>query len=96
MTFPLANFTTPGEWMIYASTVTGDWFWTLILVAVWIISFGALSGYTTTERAFAATSFFTGILSAFIWVTGAMDTLKVVIFMGLAIVGFIMLLFSRD
>jgi len=95
MAFPLANFTTPAEWVVYVSTVTGGWFWSLILVAIWVMSFGSLSGYTTVERSFAATSFFTGVLAAFLYVLEAIDTLPTTIAIALAIVGFIMLLFTK-
>jgi hypothetical protein len=95
MTFPLANFTTPYEWVAYASTVTGGWFWNLILVAIWVVAFGSLSGSTTTERAFATSSFFTGILASFLYVMGGIDALPTVIAIALAIVGFIMLLFVK-
>ena len=96
MTFELANFTDPSGMIVYASSVTGGWFWVLMLGAVWIVGFGSLSGFTTTERAFSAVSFFTGILSGVLFVMGAMDTLPTVIFTTLAIAGFIMLLFSKD
>lgn len=94
--FPLANFTTPTEWVIYASTVTGGWFWTLILIAIFIVSFGSLSGFTTTERSFATSSFFTGILAAFLYVLGAIAPLHATIFIAITIIGFIMLLFKKE
>ena len=95
MAFPLANFSDPAGLVVYANDVTGGMFWPLILAVVWIVSFGSLSGFTTVDRAFSVTSFFTATLAAFLYVLGAMDNLYVVIFMALAIIGFIMLLFSK-
>ena len=96
MPFPVANFTNPADIVGYASIVTGGLFWNLMLVAVWIVGFGLLMRYSTTERAFAAVSFFTGILSIMIWVSGGIDTVASIVWVALAIVGFIMLLFSKD
>lgn len=96
MTLPLANFTSPADWVIYASLVTSGFFWPLMLIAIFIISFGSLLRATTMERAFATSSFFTGILAAFLFIIGGMDSLFAIIFVALAIAGFILLLFSRD
>ena len=96
MTYLLANFSSPVEMLVYASLVTGGWFWPLMLVALWIVSMGILGGFTTIERSFAATSFFIGILATFIFAMGGMDASFAVIFIALAIGGFVMLLFSRD
>lgn len=93
--YALANFTTPQGWIIYSSTVTGGWFWSLILLAIWMVAFGIFSSVITMERAFATTSFFTGILAAFLYVMGGLDMIPTTIAIALAIAGFIMLLFVK-
>ena len=94
--YQMANFTSPAGMIVYASTVTGGWAWSLILLGIWVVAFGMLSGFTTTERAFATTSFFTGILAAFLYVMGGLDTLPTAIAVALAITGFAMLLLTND
>jgi hypothetical protein len=94
--YPVANFTNYSDWMIYAGAVTNGWFWPLILVAIWIVSFGTLAGFTTTSRAFAATSWLTGILGTFIYVMGGSGVEIALISVALAIAGFVMLLFTKE
>jgi hypothetical protein len=94
--FPLANFTNPSDIIPYMATVTGGLGWDLILVGIWIVSFGILGGFTTTERSFATTSFFTGILSITLWAAHGIDAYSSILWVAVAIVGFILLLFSRD
>jgi hypothetical protein len=94
--YPVANFTNYGDWVTYASLVTGNWFWPLALVGIWIVSFGTLAGFTTTERAFASSSWLTGILAGILYALGGLTDLQAIVAVALAIVGFIMLLFTKD
>lgn len=96
MAYPLANFTTPADLLVYASTVTDGWFWTLVIMAVWVVSFATLIGFSSTERSFAASSFLTGIMATFIFALGGMDVVPAVMFIAMAIGGFVLMLFSRE
>lgn len=96
MMYDLPNFTTPADLMVYASTVTNGWFWPLVLMAIWVVTFVTLVGFSSMERGFAASSFMTGILATFIFTLGGMDALYAVLFVALAIGSFVLLLFSKE
>jgi hypothetical protein len=96
MTTPIANFSSPEGWVLYASQATGGWFWSLLLLSVFVISFSTLVSKTSVSRAFAAASFFNGILAAFLYVIGGIDGVVAVISVALTIAGFMMVLFERQ
>lgn len=93
--FTQPNMTTPVDLFIYANTVTGGMFWTLILFATFIISFGTLRSTYSNQISFATTSFFTGILAIFLFILELISPEVMVINMVLAISGVILLLFSK-
>ena len=95
--YPLpVNFTLPTETLVYANTVTGGWFWTLILLTVYIVVYTSLSYSTHTMKAFTAASFFGGMLSVFLYVMNLIQELALIISLILAIATFVMLLFSQS
>lgn len=96
MTYAIVNATSAVDIAIYASTVTGGLFWPLILMAIWIVSFGTFIGFSTPERSLVGASWLTAILGAILYAMQAMDGLYAVIFIGLALATFVMLLFSKQ
>jgi hypothetical protein len=96
MTYAQPNFTDPAQFITYGPTVTSGLFFDLILIGIFIVTFGTLSGRTTTERAFAVAAFFNGVLSMFLFIIGGIEITAALISVSLAIVGFILLLFNKD
>lgn len=94
--YSIANFTSPGDWFSYASTVTGGMFWNLILVVIFVIAFGTFQRRSSVERGFAASSFITGILALFIMLMNGIDSWSATVWIVLSFAGFILLLFNRD
>ena len=76
MAFALPNFTDSAglglyQLMLYANTVTADWFFVLISIALFCIAFLALMGNRyPTPRAFAGASFIYFISSTLLWAIG--------------------------
>ena len=94
--YPIANFTTPGDWISYASTATSGMFWNLILVAIFMIMFGTFQKSSSVERGFAASSFVTGLLAIFLLLMNGIDSWSATAWIVLSFAGFILLLFNRD
>ena len=95
MAFDAPSFANPADMIVYASTVTGGWFWLLVLASIWIVSFGGMLYFTTTERALSSSSFFVGILSSMLYVMGALDGALAVIFIALTLGTFLVMLFTN-
>ena len=96
MAIPAANFSTPAGWVTYASTATNGLFWPLMLIAIFVISFGTLAGRTSTSKAFASSSFLNVILAMFLSIIGGIDGLTMTVSIALAVGGFAMLLFAKE
>lgn len=94
--FPHPNATDIPSLLIYANTVTSNWFWILMLVAIYIITYYTLSLRIGSRQAFATTGFFTGIIAAFMFVISLIPEIVMIISIVLAIAGFLMMLFSES
>jgi len=67
--FPMPNATNITGIATYANTVTGGWFWSLILVAIFMVTFLVQKNYPT-ERAFVSSSFLTFLSAIFMFILG--------------------------
>jgi len=96
MAFPQPNATDLPSLFSYANTVTSNWFWPLMLLAVYIVVYMTFSTRVDSRKAFATTGFFTGIIAAFMFVLSLINELTMIIAMVMALAGFLMLLFSES
>ena len=68
--YPAAeNVTNFNTLATYVNTVTGNGFFTLIVIGIWVIIFVALKSYETA-KAGAAASFTTTVLATLFWAIG--------------------------
>ncbi len=94
--YPLAtNFTYPWQVFTYANLVTGNWFWSVILLGLYIIVYISLSYTTTTMRAFTVTGTFGGFIATFMYAMTWIQEPTWIITMVVAVTSFMMLLFSH-
>lgn len=96
MAYPTpANFTAPLDAMTYANTVTYGIFWNLILLAVYVVAYVALSQRSRTMPAFTATSFLGFSISTILYASALIPELTFIVTIVLALVSFIMLMFHQ-
>jgi hypothetical protein len=99
--YNLTNATLPTDLLTYGNTVTGGWFWQLILLALYIVVYVSMSYATTTMRAFTVTGTFGGIIATMMYAISdsAGATLipygTWIIAMVVTLASFIMLLFTQ-
>jgi len=79
----------------YANTVTGHWFWTLIIIAVFVMSFGVLIARNDAKKSFAAASFFSTIFSMILFVLDLIQMNVMVITLLMSFAGLMLMLFNR-
>lgn len=93
--YPQPNVTDVPSLFSYANIVTDNWFWPLMLLTIYMIVYITLSTRTVSKQAFAVTSFFVGIIAAFMFVAGLIGELPLIITIVAAIGGFILLMFDQ-
>lgn len=93
--YPIANATQITDLFIYANTVTSGWFWQLILLALYIVTYISLSYTTQTMKAFTVTTTFCGIIGTFMYALAWIPESTWIICMVLAVASFVMLLFQQ-
>ena len=93
--YPQPNITDVPSLFSYANIVTDNWFWSIMLLTIYIIVYMTLSTRTPSKQAFAVTGFFIGIIAAFMFVTGLINEIILIISIVAAIGGFILLMFDR-
>ena len=96
MPFVEPNATNMVELFSYANTVTDNIFWQLILLAVFIVSYLALSSRSPSQKAFAGSGFLTGITGSFMFVLGFIQVFPLLLSLVVAIGSFVLLLFSKE
>jgi len=74
------NITGFYEGMLYANSVTENWFSPFILIALWIIMFMVL-GRTNKDNGFAAASLITFIISGMLRAMGLISDLWILVFL---------------
>lgn len=87
MSFPTPNSTTIADLFAYANTVTNDWFWNVMTLVIWIISFSFLRKHGT-KNALTASLFFTTIIAGVLYAMGSVNGQLIInerILFGLAI-----------
>jgi len=77
----------------YANSVTDGWFVTLLLVAVFFVSFFSLKVYTT-PRAYAGASFITCILAIFFFILKLIDIKILVLSVIMVITAIVWLIYA--
>lgn len=88
------NITNFNDFLVFPNTVTGNWFWTLILVAEFVIIFVAFKSRYANDQSFAGASFITTI-STFILFFMELTTATVLITsIAMSIIGLISLIVS--
>jgi len=95
MTYAAPNATNMTDVFIYANTVTHGWFWQLILIAIFVVSFGVLIGRNDASRSFAASSFLTSIIALFMSLMNLIPSMIALITIILSFVSIGLLLFRK-
>jgi len=88
--YPAPNVTSVTSFLFYPNIVTGGWFWTMILAAIFIVLF-IVGKIFTTERAFAVASFVTLLAAVILRAIDFIGDMPVFISVALAIFGMIAL-----
>lgn len=98
MPFPAPNATNLVELFQHPNTVTGGMFWNLILLAIFMVAYLALSSVknANTSNVFAGSGFLTGISASFMFILGFIEVLPLLIAIVVAIGSFVLLLFSKE
>lgn len=81
--------------LTYANTVTGGWFWTLIVISVFVMSFGVLIARNDAKKSFAAASFLSTILSMILFVLDLIQMNIMVITILMSFAGLMLMLFNK-
>ncbi len=79
----------------YTNTVTGGWFWTLIVISVFVMSFGVLISRNDSKKSFAAASFFSTIFSMILFVMDLIQMNVMVITILMSFAGIMLMLFNK-
>jgi len=79
------NATTMLEVFAYANTVTGTWFWSMILASIFIITFGVLKVRNTMTDTLVASSWLSAILGMMLFVLSLISYQTLLIFLVLAL-----------
>ena len=95
MTYAAPNATDIVGILTYSNTVTGGWFWALIVIALFVMSFGVLIARNDAKKAFAAASFFSSIFSMILFVLDLVQTNVLVISLLMSFAGLMLMLFSK-
>ena len=96
MVFVEPNVTNAVDLFTYANTVTDNIFWQLMLLAVFICTYMALSSKSSSTRSLAGSGFLTGIIGSFMFVLGLIQVLPLLLSLVLAIGSFVLLVFSKE
>lgn len=95
MPYATPNMTSHIDMFTYANDVTGGLFWSMILGAIFVVAFGTLQRTNGTSKAFAASTFFTGLIASIMFVLTLIDSLVLGIALAGAIAGLLMLWFKN-
>lgn len=84
MAYTVPNATNITAFAEYPNTVTGGWFWNLIVLAVFFITFSSLKTTSPTLKAFAGATFVTAVPTFFLSIMGLVwfQTVTAMIIMG--------------
>ena len=94
--YPLpVNFVNPADAFIYANTVTGGMFWTLILISLYVVVYLALSAVSSTMKTFSAMGIFGAVIATLLYASGLIPQSVWIISAVIMIAGFLMMLFSH-
>jgi len=78
-----SNITGISDLALWTNNVTGGWFWSMILMGLFVILFMSFKSYST-ERAFATSSFVCMIIGIMMGVMGLISSYVVVLLMVIA------------
>jgi hypothetical protein len=95
MPYPNPNATDITGVLTYANTVTGGWFWVLIIISLFIMSFGVLIAYNDAKKSFAASSFLTTIFSMTLFILDLIQMNVLVITLLMSFAGLMLMLFNK-
>jgi len=79
----------------YANTVTGHWFWTLIIMSLFVMSFGVLIARNDAKKSFAAASFFSTIFSMILFVMDLIEMNVMALTLLMSFAGLMLMLFNK-
>lgn len=82
------------SWFVYSNTITGGWFVSLFLLAIFCVAFFGLKTYST-HRAFASAGFITLITATIMRILGLIPNIILIASITICAVGVIWLWFAE-